>query len=403
MVKVVSQLGIMKGKLGSVVLSTSGGSVIGRSYNPNVANPSTQSQVDQRAKMKLMSQVAAALAPVIAIPKEGLKSSRNLFIKKNFESASATSGVAQVTYENLQLTNGNAGLPAIHILRNATSGISVNLEERCDASVSRVCYILYRKTSEATLQYVQSIIVEAAGSAGQFPGTLLYTEGDIVIFAYGMKDLNAKATAKYSDYNVQNGEDIAKLALTRKISNSDYQFTQTRGTTLFAGETESTQIDANQARVYVTAAGPGSVSGAGVFELGSQVTVVATPNEGATFKGWRINGNDTIISRSASYTFELTGMTDLVAVFADQSVATEYAINMTQSEGVNAVEITNNGVITAGESCTLNATIDKSRYSFDGWFDITDGANTLLSKANPYTFTPNKDMDIYAKASLDDE
>lgn len=395
MVKVISVTGIGKGKLGSTVYSVNAGQMIGRQYNPYVANPNTAKQVDQRAKMKLMSQVAAALAPVIAIPKEGLKSSRNLFIKKNFDKSSANSGVAQVTYENLQLTNGNAGLPAIFVRRSAEIGVAVNLDERCDASISRVVYILYRKTSEATLQYVQSIIVESAGSEGKFPGTLYYTEGDIVVFAYGMKDLNAKATAKYSNYNVQNGEDIAKLTLTRNINTQDFQFTQTRGTTLFAGETESVEIGANQARVFVTAAGNGTVAGAGIFDLGSTVTVTATPAADNRFLGWRINGSDTIISTSASYSFTLEGTADLVAVFQSTVVPTVYTVNVSSNDtSKGTVEPDGQQEVNAGSSITLKATA-KGNNQFQGWF--VDGQSTAISMNATYTFTPNEDMVIVGR------
>lgn len=394
MVKVISVTGIGKGKLGSTVYSVNAGQMIGRQYNPYVANPNTAKQVDQRAKMKLMSQIAAALAPVIAIPKEGLRSSRNLFIKKNFDKASANSGVAQVTYENLQLTAGNAGLPAIFVRRSAEIGVAVNLDERCDASISRVVYILYRKTSEATLQYVQSIIVESAGTEGKFPGTLYYTEGDIVVFAYGMKDLNAKATAKYSNYNVRNGEDIAKLTLTRNINTQDYQFTQTRGTTLFAGENESTEVLPNQARVYVTASGNGTVAGAGVFDLGTSVTVTATPAADNRFLGWRINGNDTIISTAASYTFTLEGMTDLVAVFQSTVTPQAYTINVVNnSPNRGSVSPEGQQTVNAGNSITLTAT-PSGDYTFGGWF--ADGSQTAISMNATYTFTPNEDMVITA-------
>lgn len=319
MARINSVFGKITGKIGNVVLSSTGGEVIAREYNPNVSNPSTTAQVDQRAKLKLMSQIAAALAPVIVIPKEGLKSSRNLFIKKNFSSVYASGGVAQITYENLQLTNGNAGIPAIHVVRNESTGISVNLEDRADGAISRVVYILYKKTSESTLQYVQSVIAETAGENGTFPATLVYTTGDVVVFAYGMKDLSGKATAKYSDYSVQNGLDIAQLSMERKLSTSDFQFTQTRGTTLFDGESESVVVPDGKARVYVTTLGPGTATGAGVFDLNKQVTVTATANEGKVFKGWRVNGGNTYVSTAASYTFTLQGQTDLVAVFENPS------------------------------------------------------------------------------------
>ena len=315
MARVVSLQGIANGKVGSMVYSTVGGQMIARAYNPNVSNPNTVAQTNQRASFKLLSQIAAVMAPVIAIPKEGLRSSRNLFVKKNAGNAIATNGVAQITYENLQLTNSSVGIPAIVASRAAATGISVALAEDCSAALSRVVYILYRKTSQSTLQYVQSIIVATAGDEGTFPGTMLYTEGDIVIFAYGMKDLNASASAKYADYSVANGEDVARLVLTRNLSMSDFQFTQTRGTTMFADENETTPVGDNQARVYVTATAGGTATGAGVFTLGTNVTVTATPNSGYTFTGWRENGGSTILSTAQSYTFTLTGQTDLVAVF----------------------------------------------------------------------------------------
>lgn len=368
MARINSILGKINGKVGNMVFASTGGEVIAREYNPNVSNPSTTNQVNQRAKLKLMSQLAAALAPVIVVPKEGLKSSRNLFIKKNIGSVDAHEGIAQVTYENLQITNGNAAIPAIHIVRSANAGVQVNLEERCDAAVSRVVYILYKKTSEQTLQYVQSVVVENATNEGNFPGQLIYAEGDIVVFAYGMKDLNSKATAKYDDYNVESGLDIAQLAMSRSISMSDYQFTQTRGTTLFAGETESVNVPDGSARVFVTALGPGSVSGAGIFVIGSQVTVVATPDSGKYFRGWKKNGSDIIVSMDASYTFDLTGTTDLVATFADTEAPASYniqVVNATPNYGTISPEGVQ--VVEAGGSIRLTATPNEGKFDFQAW------------------------------------
>lgn len=396
--KLTSLNGKVVGKIGAVVYSTNAGQIIAREYNPNVANPSTQKQVNQRAKLKLMSQLAATLAPVIVIPKEGLKSSRNLFIKKNMGNAYAENGMAQITYENVQLTNGRAGIPGIVATRSQQSGISISLEERADAAISRVVYIMYKKTSENTLQYVQSVIAEAAGSAGTFPATLVYCEGDLALFAYGMKDLNSKATAKYDDYSVQNAEDIATLAMQRKIAYGDYQFTQTRGATMFADENEIVPVEDGKARVFVTATNGGSVAGAGTFDLDSQVTVTATADEGYDFVGWKRNGSDTILSTSPSYTFNLTGTTDLVAVFRAQGSASEYTITLNKAVtwgSANSVSVSGGGTITAGEQCTISTESTDQDLSFKGWFLNNEG--TAISMERSYTFTPNADMNLTAR------
>lgn len=397
--KINSIIGKVTGKVGGIVFSSTGGQVIAREYNPNVSNPSTTSQVNQRAKLKLMSQIAAALAPVIVIPKEGLKSSRNLFIKKNFSAVDAVTGVAQVTYENLQITAGNAALPAIHILRSQQSGVQVYLEERCDAAVSRVVYIMYKKTSEQTLQYMQSVISETATADGTFPASMLYVEGDIVVFAYGMKDLNGKATASYSNYAVESGLDIAKLAMSRQMNLKDYQFTMTRGTTLFAGESESTVVPEGYARVFVTALGPGSVQGAGVFEVGTQVTVVATADEGKFFRGWKLNGSDTIISTDASYTFELAAQSDLIAVFADTAAPVVYAVNVVNANpSLGSIDPVGAVNINSGEEINLSAT-PNAGVDFSGWFID----NTLISSSRAYDYIPQGNVTIEARFSEGDE
>ena len=407
MAKQTSLFGKISGKIGSVVFSTSGGETISREYNPHVSNPSTQAQVNQRARLKLMSQLSASLAPVIAIPKQGLVSSRNAFTKLNFGASYATNGTAQITYENVQLTNGNAGLPSIVATRAQGSGVTIQLAEDASNAVNRVVYIMYRKTSEQTLQLVQSIIVESAGTSGSFAGSMIYTEGDLVFYAYGMKDLNANASAAYGNMAVANAVDVARLVATRKVDNSSYQFTQTRGATMFADENEIADVPEGSARVFVAAFPGGTVSGGGIYVIGQNATVVATPNSGYRFVGWRVNGTSEIISTDASYTFKVKGLTDLVAFFEESMPGSTYDVTvkkLSNSQGEGA-SVTVNGqtgetvklTINAGEAINMQSTSPQGDYDFAGWSATIDGVGQLLSTSNPYTYIPNGDITIYYK------
>lgn len=315
-----SMWGKTTGKVGGLVYATSGGEQIVREYNPNVANPNTTQQVNQRAKMKLMSQLSTALAPVIAMTKTGLVSKRNKFTKINFRYAYASGGTAQVSYENLQLTEGNAALPQIVYSGNSGSRI-LALAESAEASVSRVVYIIYKKTQEAKLQYVNSYIVEEPGQDGKFTLALAdLVEDNYIFYAYGMKDMNAKASAQYGELQVTTANDLAKLVANRQISTTDYQFTQTRGATSNDG-TPIDPVPEGKARVYVTASGPGTVSGGGVWDIGQELTVHAYPNSAQVrFVGWKINGSSSYVSRNADYTFEVVGTTDLIADFVNQEI-----------------------------------------------------------------------------------
>lgn len=310
-------LGTGTGKLGSSVFSTIGGKQVVRQYQPVVANPSTPAQVNQRARLKLASQLAASLAPVIAIPKEGLKTSRNRFIQHNMGQIIAANGTAQVIYENIQLTNGHAGLPAITGSRDAQNKLSLKLAAAPDNAMSRVAFVIYRKSSEGSLELMTSKIVDNAGEDYKFGTEISNAEGELVIFSYGMKDVDAKATAKYGNLAIENASDIARLVATRTISASEFQFTRTRGATL--GETASaiTPTVSGTARVYVTATSGGTATGAGSFDIGSQVTVRATPAANHTFVGWKklVNGRYVTVSYEEEYSFTLTGSVDLLAEF----------------------------------------------------------------------------------------
>lgn len=316
-----SLFGKINGKIGGVVFSTSGGIQITREYNPNVANPNTKAQVNQRARMKLMSQLSATMAPVITMQKMGLVSARNQFTKRNFAYSNAVDGTAQISYENIQLTQGNAALPQL-VFSNpgGQTTPSLSLAESADAAVSRVCYIIYRKTQEAKLQFVESKIIEDAGEDGKFKWELNRTMNDnFVFYAYGMKDLNAKATAEYASYNVTTANDLAQLVAVRRISMEDYQFTQTRGATANNG-TPIEPVPEGKVRVYATALGPGTVTGGGLYDIGEQVTLNATPNADCEFVKWYDNRTNQILSSQPTLVLTANETIDVVGEFDEGTI-----------------------------------------------------------------------------------
>lgn len=309
--------GTGSGKVGSMVYATVAGQQIVRQYQPVVANPSTVPQTNSRSKLKLASQLATTLKDVIAIPREGLKSSRNLFIKRNYGIMVAAGGNAQISYENIQLTNGQAGLPAITATRDAQNVVTMKLAEAAPANISRVVFIIYKKTSEGTLEQVNSSISSIRGDLNNFEKEISGAAGELVLYAYGMKDADANATAKYGNLQVANADDLARLITNRTIKSTEISLTGTRGATMDQSGSIVEPVPAGKARVYVTATEGGTATGAGTFDLNSQVTVSATPAANYRFDGWFKQGNGQLelVSNDASYTFTLTGMTDLVAQF----------------------------------------------------------------------------------------
>lgn len=323
MAKQTSLFGKVSGKIGSVVFSTSGGETISREYNPHVANPNTQAQIDQRARMKLMSQLSASLAQSLAYTKTGLVSIRNKFVKRNFGSSYALDGIAQVSYENLQLTEGNLGLPGLTIIGVVQEGkrnIGAAISTEPSAGIKRVIYSFFSKSEEGKLSFIKSAIATTRLIEGESAYFMVRVdnipEGDIVVFAYGMIDTSESATARYGELNVVTGSDLAKLVATRSISFTDYQFTQTRGATLGADNQQVAPTEPNKVRIFATALGEGgSVAGGGTYDIGAEVTLRATVNAGYIFNGWLKNGTAQVLSTANPWTFTAETQLDVVASF----------------------------------------------------------------------------------------
>ena len=329
--KLSSILGQGRGKLGAAVFSSTNGQQVVRQYQPNVKNPNTVAQTMQRARFKLMTQIASSMAPVIAIPKSGAVSSRNMFVKKNMPLVIGTEDGAQLVYENLQLTSGTRALPGIYVEREAGK-LKIGLLQAPTGNISRVAYCAFAKDSEGQLSYEWSIIASTPGAQGTFDvETNDIVSLDVVFYAYGMIDTNAKATAAFENYHVDSATDLAKLIATRKLSLSDFALTKTRGTTLKAGESQNVVVPAGSYGLYVNATVGGQVdiavggqpkanvtkdaSYSGAWPTGSDITLDANASEGYSFKEFRDQGTGSVISADSVYDFVLNKKYDVLAVF----------------------------------------------------------------------------------------
>ena len=217
------------GKIENIVVSQMGGVSIARAYQPNVSNPKTEKQVDQRARLKLASQIAAAVSPVIAIPKNGLVSARNGFIKKNMDLITAMQGTAQMNLPDIQLTNGSVPLPGVKAEWSEDNYLTVSLISDPGDSVSRIVYNVFKKDAVGQLQFFKSMVSDNPTMSKDYNLGVDTIVGEVVIYAYGIKDLSTAAKVKFDNYNIASGADIAKLVSTRTMSASDYQFTKTSG------------------------------------------------------------------------------------------------------------------------------------------------------------------------------
>lgn len=201
------------GKLGASVFAISGGEQIVRQYNPRVSNPNTDAQLEQRAKLKLMSQLAADMAQSIAFQKKGLVSARNQFISANIGKCTYSEGKANIALTLIELTGGSGYLPS----PAAGEQGAIALSSAAPADVNAVVYAKYERFYDGQLQLVDQKIVSEAGENNTFPTTLETTESGYIVYVYGIKN-NGKASAiEYMDYVSQVAQDLAELEVVRSV------------------------------------------------------------------------------------------------------------------------------------------------------------------------------------------
>jgi len=216
------------GKLGSSVFAVSGGVQIMREYNPNVSNPSTDRQVAQRAKLKLMSQLAAALAPVIAIKKDGLVSARNQFVSMNIGNATFENDEASILLEGLKLTKGTIALPAL--VADATpEGLDLSLADSAPSSVASILYIICKKNAQKQLQIVSTETVAVTTENPIAACDVTAGAGNYVVYAYGILKSATSGTAQYGNYEVEAAETDATLLTGTRFMLTNADVTATEG------------------------------------------------------------------------------------------------------------------------------------------------------------------------------
>ena len=389
--KINSILGKMTGKVGNIVVASVGGEVIGREYNPNVSNPNTSAQQNTRSKFKLASQLSATMAPVIAIKKEGNVSARNQFVKVNFDSIRYSMGVADINLNVVQLTKSQRSFAGFSADRSSGTAIAVQLNANSANNLSRVVYIAYGKQSDGNLILLDSKVCNTPGADGLFADVLRYSADAVVLYAYGMKDLESGITSKFGNMQAPTAEDVATLLVSNTENMQAVQLTKTAGLTMAAGEDTGDSDDVEHLSVILVTSGNGSASGGGRFEAGQTVTLRATPDEEATFDGWFLgSASGTLLSTANPYQFPVEANITICAKFHGGPVP-KHTVTVTANP-VAGGTVSGGGQYDEGSNATVNAVMNED-YDFVGWF-----RNGTKVSSNPsYTFVVENDVTLEAR------
>lgn len=189
-------------------------------------NPSTEAQVEQRAKFKLMSQVATAFKSVIAMKREGNITPRNMFVKLNsplltFDKAQSR---AEIELEKLQLTKSAQAVRIVPEFNIEASTAGADIVADMDILYGGV-FILVRPLENgiSIKEVARETLTEPENAVSHnFEGV----EAGDVILAYGITQDTTGLSVKYG--NIEAGQSDAWLSVLNNLAESS-SLTQTVG------------------------------------------------------------------------------------------------------------------------------------------------------------------------------
>lgn len=201
MAKIFGIAGNITGKIANQVFAVVKGVNVVRQYNGTPENPQTPLQVASRARLKLLSQLAAAVDPLIAMKREGLKSSRNVFISKNYDNSSYNSQtqVAELALSSVDLTGGLVGMPGISIVSRTQAALNVQLALET-ADFDFVMWGGVIVDAQGRILTINPVRVDRQGAAPSafectFPLASQFYSG--FVYAYGVRLNDDKTRTKY--------------------------------------------------------------------------------------------------------------------------------------------------------------------------------------------------------------
>lgn len=227
--------GGLSGKMGSAVFRQSGGKTIASQYQPIVKNPNSEGQQAQRAKFKLMSQLAAVMSRgfgsfiIKTRAEKGKSTQRNAFVQTNFPLVTVSTDNQQVTakipMEQLKLTSSFRFIPALDAQGRAGT-ISVDFASPFPTEITTVRIV--------TVGYnggVADIVDLRDVPSRSLPATVNLPAGKYTVLSYGLiPSESAKSSIDLDNIHTPSDEDfISAVELNAMVANGSMAETITVG------------------------------------------------------------------------------------------------------------------------------------------------------------------------------
>lgn len=247
MARLAGIAGGLSGKVGSMVFRQRQGETIATQYQPVVTNPNTDAQQDSRVAFKLMSQLAAIMAPALgsmAVPsrpaRKGRPSQRNAFFAQNYglvETRDTETGKrATIPMEQLQLTSSFIAAGSMTISKDGNRvGIKGSASPGKKQKVALVGFSsLTGADRPAKVIDIAEVVVDDNGDwAYTFEVENVRAKGvtdEITVLSYGLIPLSQRMKTKMENINTPADEPfLSVVELQKAVEDGEMNVTETIG------------------------------------------------------------------------------------------------------------------------------------------------------------------------------
>jgi uncharacterized repeat protein (TIGR02543 family) len=212
--------------------------------------------------------------------------------------------------------------------------------------------------------YILTLEVNPSNT-GSVMGAGIYEAGEEI-------DLIATANEGYQFVNWTQGENVVS-----EVAN--FTFTMPLADVTLIANFEEVVIATYTLTLEVNPANTGTVTGAGIYEAGEEIDLIATANEGYQFVNWTQGEN--VVSEVANFTFTMPSADVTLTANIEEVVIPTYTLTL-EVNPANSGTVTGAGIYEAGEEIDLTATANEG-YQFVNW---TQG-ETVISEVANFTYT----------------
>ena len=302
------------GRIGATLSRVVHGEQIVGAMPSKMTNPNTDAQQNTRSRFKLMSQLAASMKDVIAIPRDGLKSPRNLFVSQNYDQTTYDEQTATIDLNKVQITKSLTPFVDVDVARDLSTGaITATIHAEQDA-YDEIIAICFTKNSEEELDLLTSAKAAWDSDHENYTANLGNSLAGLQLYFYGLNYNDVAARNKYGQILAGAGESVAQLVAKTLNTMSGATFTKTVGVTVPQGESVGSTI-LYFVGGYAVPANAGRVEGSTYAAIGQHVTLKAISYSGYGLNRWEKDGET--YASTTSITVEVTGEMTLFAAFLE--------------------------------------------------------------------------------------